>query len=95
MKIFEKNYSELSIWGKNKDNDKLSESYFWKIYSQVSDDGEIKISNRNYLFIRVITIEFLLIFNWLVIFSLTSYSAVLNVLKGISANLSYSFASFS
>ncbi len=61
MKIFEKNYNKLSIWKKSKDNDKLSQNYFWKIYSQVSNTEEIKIFNRNYLFIRVITIEFLLI----------------------------------
>ncbi len=61
MKIFEKSYDKLSIRKKDKDDNKLSQSYFWKIYSQVSDFEEVKIFNRNYLFIRVITIEFLLI----------------------------------
>lgn len=61
VKIFKKSYNELSAWKKNKDNDKLSQNYFWKIYSQVSNSDEMKISNINYLFIRVITIEFLLI----------------------------------
>ncbi len=61
--IFNKNYSKLSIlwWKKQKNNDNLSQNIFWKMYSKVSDLEEIKISNRNYLFVRVIIIEFLII----------------------------------
>lgn len=63
LNIFNKDYSNLSIfwWKKDKKHDEISQSIFWRLYSKVSDNDEIKASNRNYLFIRVITIEFLLI----------------------------------
>lgn len=62
-KIFDKDYSALSIfwWKKDKNSEELSQSIFWKLYSRVSDINEIKTVNRNYLFVRVIMIEFLLI----------------------------------
>ena len=62
-KIFDKQYDELSIlwWKKKKTEDDLSQSIFWRLYSQISDTDEIKIFNRNYLFIRVMIIEFLLL----------------------------------
>lgn len=62
-KNFDKDYSKLSIlwWKKDKESNELSQSVFWKLYSRVSDIEEIKTANRNYLFVRVITIEFLLI----------------------------------
>lgn len=61
--IFDKDYSKLSIlwWKKNKAEDNLSQGYFWKLYSKVSDTNEVKLSNRNYLFARVMMVEFLLI----------------------------------
>ncbi|MBU1782963.1 hypothetical protein KKA77_00025 [Patescibacteria group bacterium] len=63
LKIFDKEYSELSVlwWKKEKKNDEISQSLFWRLYSQVSGSEEIKISNSNYLFTRVIMLEFLLI----------------------------------
>ena len=62
-KIFDKEYSSLSLlwWKKDKKSDEISQSIFWKLYSQVSDTDEIKMVNRNYLFVRVVMIEFLLI----------------------------------
>lgn len=60
--IFNQDYSDISrIFGRKKENDDLSQSIFWKLYSDVSNTDEIRISNRNYLFIRVIMIEFLLL----------------------------------
>ena len=44
-----------------KTEDNLSQSIFWKLYSQVSNIDEIKTVNRNYLFTRVMIVEFLLI----------------------------------
>ena len=62
IKIFNKKYSEIpTIFWKKRDHDSLSQSIFRRIYSQVSDKEEIKISNRNYLFVRVIMIDFLLL----------------------------------
>jgi len=62
LKIFDKDYSDIPMFfGRKKENDNLSQSIFWKLYSEVSNTNEIKISNRNYLFVRVIMIEFLLL----------------------------------
>lgn len=63
LKYFDKEYSELSIlwWKKEKGKDEVSQSLFWRLYTQVGGSEEIKTSNTNYLFIRVIMIEFLLI----------------------------------
>jgi hypothetical protein len=63
LTIFNKDYSELSVlwWKKKKTEDHLAQSIFWRLYSKVSSDDEMKMSNRNYLFIRVIMIEFLVI----------------------------------
>lgn len=60
---FNKNYKELSFWKKKRDKkyDNISQSIFWRLYSNVSDSEEIKSSNRNYLFVRGITIEFIII----------------------------------
>ena len=48
-------------WKKKKTEDNLSQSIFWELYSQVSNTDEIKTVNRNYLFTRVMIVEFLLI----------------------------------
>lgn len=63
LKIFDKDYSTLSIlWWKNeKKHDEISQSIFWQLYTKISSSEEMKNSNRNYLFIRVIMVEFLLI----------------------------------
>lgn len=62
LKIANKAYTELPIcFGRKKDHDDLQQSIFWKLYTEVRNTDEMKISNRNYLFVRVITIEFLLI----------------------------------
>lgn len=60
---FDKDYKELSSWKKKGDKkyDNISQSIFWKLYSNVSDGEEIKSSNRNYLFVRGITIELIII----------------------------------
>ncbi len=56
---FNKNYKELPIlwWKREKQN--ISQSYFWKLYSNISNDNEIKVFNRSYLFIRAITVLFI------------------------------------
>jgi len=61
--VFDKDYSELTIlwWKRNKTEDNLSQGCFWKLYSNVSNTNEIKLANRNYLFARVMMVEFLLI----------------------------------
>lgn len=60
---FNKDYKELSFWKKKDDKkyDSISQSIFWRLYSNVSDSEEIKSSNRNYLFVRGITIELIII----------------------------------
>jgi len=62
-KLFDQEYSDLSFWWwkRNKKSDEVSQSIFWKLYSNISQTDEIKIANRNYLFVRVMMLEFLLI----------------------------------
>lgn len=69
IKIFEKEYSTLSIlwWKINKKNNELSQSIFWKLYSKVSSLDEIKTVNKNYLFVRVMMIEFFIIGSMLIL----------------------------
>lgn len=63
---FDKEYKEVKLIASKKDKArKLSQSYFWKMYSKVEDDEKIKRSNLNYLFVRVITIDFLIAFAYL------------------------------
>lgn len=52
---FDKTYKELPlIWWKREKQNK-AQSIFWKLYSQISSESEIKIFNRSYLLIRAIT----------------------------------------
>ncbi|MFA6105333.1 MAG: hypothetical protein WC725_01890 [Patescibacteria group bacterium] len=63
LRPFNQKYSDLSFWWwkKDKNNDDMSQSIFWKLYSHVSETDEIKTANRNYLFVRVISLEFFII----------------------------------
>ncbi|MDX9913972.1 MAG: hypothetical protein RBS77_05330 [Candidatus Moranbacteria bacterium] len=63
LKIFNKDYDVLSIlwWKREKKHEEISQGIFWQLYTKISNLEEVKISNRNYLFIRVIMVEFLLI----------------------------------
>ena len=63
MKELKLEYSGLSFWWwkKNKKSDEVSQSIFWRLYSRVNQTDEIKIAKRNYLFVRVMILEFLLI----------------------------------
>ncbi|NLZ96985.1 MAG: hypothetical protein GX926_03275 [Candidatus Magasanikbacteria bacterium] len=83
IKVFEKKYSDVPIFLKrNKKDDELSQSIFWKLYSKVSDLEEIKIANRNYLFVRVMLIEFLLLsvlFCWFAKINFAILSLVISI----------------
>ena len=58
---FSKEYKDLPLfWWKREKQDK-SQSLFWKLYTKVSSDNEMKIFNRNFLFVRAITFVFLFI----------------------------------
>ncbi len=60
---FDRNYKDLPLLNhkKSKEADSLSQSIFWKLYSNFSSTDEIKIFNRNYLFVRAMMVEFLII----------------------------------
>lgn len=64
---YNKSYKELHWFKKDKKAKNKCQSYFWKIYTNVSNENEIKIFNRNYLLIRGITVVCLVA---VVIFSL-------------------------
>ncbi|MBT3210200.1 MAG: hypothetical protein HN704_00835 [Bacteroidetes bacterium] len=51
----------LKFWKINKEDNAVSQSIFWRLYSNVSENEEVKTSNRGYLFVRVIVIVFLIL----------------------------------
>lgn len=51
---FETTYKALPFWWWKREKQNKSQSYFWKLYSEVSSEAEIKIFNRNFLFVRAI-----------------------------------------
>jgi len=54
IELFNTEYKELPIvWWKRRKQDE-SQSSFWKLYTNVSGDNEIKIFNRSFLFVRAI-----------------------------------------
>lgn len=82
-RLFEKKYCELPIlwWKKDKKERQISQNSFMKLYSRVSNTEEIKISNRNYLFSRVMVVEFLTIF---IVLAIKNYHNLLIVLALLS-----------
>jgi len=56
--VFEKSYKKLPIFRKRQKQD-ISQSYFWKLYSNVNDEAIINTFNRNYLYVRAIVFLFL------------------------------------
>jgi len=63
---FENTYNELKWFRMNKELQNKSQGYFWKIYTNVSNENEVKIFNRGYLLTRGLTIVSLML---IVIFS--------------------------
>lgn len=53
---FNKSYKDLHWFKKDTKIKNKCQGYFWKIYTNVSNENEIKIFNRNYLLTRGITI---------------------------------------
>jgi hypothetical protein len=53
---FENTYKKLKWFKKDEELRQKSQNYFWKIYTNVSNESEMKIFNRNYLLTRGITI---------------------------------------
>lgn len=65
LQFINKSYKDISFWRKHKLIQswvKISQHYFWELYSKVRLSDEIKIVNRNYLFVRVMMTSFLLLF---------------------------------
>lgn len=52
---FNKTYKELPFFWWKREKQNKAQSLFWKLYSEVSAESEIKTFNRNYLFVRAIT----------------------------------------
>lgn len=52
---FDKTYKELPLVWWKREKQKKAQSLFWKLYSEVSAESEIKAFNRNFLFVRAIT----------------------------------------
>ena len=59
---FDKEYNDIKLCNiKNHNENKLSQRYFWEIYTLANGQENVKISNRNYLFLRVLFLEFLVL----------------------------------
>lgn len=55
IETFEKTYKELPLLWWKREKQRKTQSIFWKLYSEVSSETEIKVFNRNFLFVRAIT----------------------------------------
>jgi hypothetical protein len=76
-KIFDKEYKSIPlISGKKSKARQISQSYFWKLYAKVEDDEKIRRSNVNYLFTRVIVVDFLVAFIYLMLSGFLNYGIV-------------------
>lgn len=72
--IFEKEYKQRPVICRKKDKAKeISQGYFWKIYTTVEDNDIIKRSNINYLFLRVIMIDFMIVSVYLMLSGFSRY----------------------
>jgi len=72
--IFNKEYKNVSLISSKKSQARqISQSYFWKLYAKVEDDDKIRRSNVNYLFARVIMIDFLVAFIYLMLNNFLNY----------------------
>ncbi len=64
LQEIDKSYKDIPFLRKRKQFQSwvnLSQHYFWELYSQVRGNDEIKIVNRNYLFVRVMMTSFFLL----------------------------------
>ncbi len=52
---FDKTYKELPLLWWKREKQKKAQSIFWKLYSEISANSEIKTFNRNFLLVRAIT----------------------------------------
>lgn len=57
---FDKSYKELPIFWWKREKQNKAQSIFWKLYSQISSESEIKLFNRNFLLVRGITFSILI-----------------------------------
>lgn len=57
---YDKSYKKLRWFYKNKELQDKCQSFFWELYTNVSNEDEIKIFNRHYLLARGIMIVFLI-----------------------------------
>ena len=58
--LFKNEYKELPLC-KKRQKQIISQSYFWKLYTNVNDKDIIKVFNRNYLYMRAIVFLFLIL----------------------------------
>ncbi|MGK9369202.1 hypothetical protein ACSSWA_09875 [Melioribacter sp. Ez-97] len=56
-KLFDTEYKKLPVFLK-RPKQEISQSYFWKLYSNVNNEPIINVFNRNYLYIRAIVFLF-------------------------------------
>lgn len=76
-KIFNKEYRSIPLISSKKSKARqISQSYFWKLYAKVEDNDNINRSNVNYLFVRVIVIDFLITFIYLMFNGFLNYGIV-------------------
>ena len=52
---FSKTYKELPLFWWKREKQNKAQSIFWKLYTKISGESEIKTFNRNFLLVRAIT----------------------------------------
>jgi hypothetical protein len=68
--LFRTEYKKLPLWQKRQKQE-ISQNYFWKLYSNVSNEPIINVFNRNYLYVRAIVFLFLILS---ILFVVNNYS---------------------
>ncbi len=58
--LFNKEYSDIKLFYRTKKKNTVSQDIFWKLYYKIRETPEMRETNRNYLFARVISTTFLL-----------------------------------
>lgn len=62
IELFNKSYKKICLCPcATKKENSISQEFFRKLYNSVEDTDKVKIANRNYLFLRAIFLEFLVL----------------------------------
>ncbi len=58
--LYNQKYKDLPLFWRKRIKQQKSQSIFWKLYTNISSDNEIKVFNRNYLLVRGIVFSLII-----------------------------------